>query len=51
LRHGYAAHAISSGVPAQVLSRSTGNADREMTALYAQTFGIVEQSIAVRMWE
>jgi integrase/recombinase XerD len=51
LRYGYAAHAISSGVPSQMLLKWMGSADPEMTALHDQAFGIAEQDIAARMWK
>jgi integrase len=51
LRYGYATHAISSGVPSQMLSRWMGNADPEMTALHDQELEIAEQDVAARMWK
>jgi integrase len=51
IRCGFAAHAIRSGVPVQVLSRWMGNADPGMAALHTHAFGKEEKIIATRMWE
>ena len=50
LRHGFGVHAISSGVPLNMLSKWMGHATLEVTAIYANALGAEEQSIAVRMW-
>jgi hypothetical protein len=43
-------HAISSGVPLNMLSKWMGHATLEVTAIYANALGAEEQSIAARMW-
>jgi integrase len=50
LRHGYGVHAISSGVPLNMLRRWMGHASMETTAIYANALGAEEQGIAARMW-
>lgn len=50
LRHGYGVHAISSGVPLNMLSKWMGHASLEVTAIYADALGAEEQGIAARMW-
>jgi integrase/recombinase XerD len=50
LRHGYGVHAISSGVPLNMLSKWMGHASLEVTAIYANALGAEEQGIAARMW-
>ena len=50
LRHGFGVHAISSGVPLNMLSKWMGHATLEVTAIYANALGAEEQSIAARMW-
>ena len=50
LRHGYGVHAISSGVPLNLLTRWMGHASLEVTAIYADALGAEEQAIAARMW-
>jgi integrase/recombinase XerD len=50
LRHGYGVHAISSGVPLNMLSKWMGHATLEVTAIYANALGAEEQGIAARMW-
>ena len=50
LRHGYGVHAISSGVPLNMLSKWMGHASLELTAIYANALGAEEQGIAARMW-
>jgi len=50
LRHGYGVHAISSGVPLNLLSKWMGHASLEVTAIYAYALGEEQHSIAARMW-
>jgi integrase len=50
LRHGYGVHAISSGVPLNMLSKWMGHATLEVTAIYANALGAEERGIAARMW-
>jgi integrase/recombinase XerD len=50
LRHGYGVHAISSGVPLNMLCKWMGHASMEVTAIYANALGAEEQGIAARMW-
>ena len=50
LRHGYGVHAISSGVPLNMLCKWLGHADMQTTAIYANALGAEEQGIAARMW-
>jgi integrase/recombinase XerD len=50
LRHGFGIHAISSGVPLNLVQRWLGHARMETTALYLQAMGQEERLIAERMW-
>ena len=50
LRHGYGIHAMSSGVPLNMLSKWMGHASLEVTAIYANALGEEQQEIAARMW-
>jgi integrase/recombinase XerD len=50
LRHGYAIHALSRGVPLNMLSKWMGHSQMETTAIYANAVGEEQQSIAARMW-
>jgi len=50
LRHGFSVHAISSGVPLNMLSKWMGHSTLEVTAIYANATGTEEQRIAARMW-
>jgi hypothetical protein len=50
LAHGYGVHAISSGVPLNMLCKRMGYASMETTAIYANALGAEEQGIAARMW-
>jgi integrase/recombinase XerD len=50
LRHGYGIHAISSGVPLNMLCKWMGHSSMEVTAIYADALGAEEQGIAARMW-
>lgn len=50
LRHGFGLHAISSGVPINLVQRWLGHASMATTALYLQAIGQEERQIAARMW-
>ncbi len=50
LRHGYAIHALSKGVPLNMVSKWMGRAKMETTAIYCNAVGEEQQSIAARMW-
>lgn len=50
LRHGYGVHAISSGVPLNMLSKWMGHASLEVTSIYANALGEEQHNIAARMW-
>ncbi len=50
LRHGYGVHAISSGVPLNMLSKWMGHSSLEITAIYANALGEEQHNIAARMW-
>ncbi len=50
LRHGFGVHAISSGVPLNMLGKWMGHASLEVTAIYANALGSEERGIAARMW-
>jgi integrase/recombinase XerD len=50
LRHGFGVHAISCGVPLNMLSKWMGHATLEVTAIYANALGAEERGIAGRMW-
>jgi len=50
LRHGFGLHAISSGVPLNLVQRWLGHARMETTAIYLQALGQEEREIASRMW-
>jgi hypothetical protein len=47
---GFGVHAISSGVPLNMLGKWMGHASLEVTAIYANALGSEEQGIAARMW-
>jgi integrase/recombinase XerD len=51
LRDCYGVHAISSGVPLNMLSKWMGHATFEVTAIYANALGAEEHGIAARMWD
>lgn len=51
LRHGYGIHAISRGVPLNMLSKWMGHADIKTTAIYANALGDEQRAIAARMWD
>jgi integrase len=50
LRHGFGVHAISSGVPINLVQRWLGHSRMETTAIYLQAIGREERKIAARMW-
>jgi integrase len=50
LRHGFGVHAISSGVPLNLVQRWLGHSRMETTAIYLQAMGREERKIAARMW-
>jgi integrase/recombinase XerD len=50
LRHGFGIHAISSGIPINLVQRWLGHARMETTAIYLQAMGQEERRIAERMW-
>ncbi len=50
LRHGFGIHAISSGIPLNLVQRWLGHARMETTAIYLQAMGQEERRIAERMW-
>jgi integrase len=50
LRHGYAIHALNTGVPLNMLSKWMGHSIMEITAIYANAVGAEQQAIAARMW-
>ncbi|KJZ25411.1 tyrosine-type recombinase/integrase [Tritonibacter mobilis] len=50
LRHSFAVHAVSKGVPLHLIQRWLGHARLETTAIYSQALGPEERQIARRMW-
>jgi integrase/recombinase XerD len=50
LRHGYAIHALGSGVPLNMVSKWMGHASLTTTAIYANAVGPEQLAIASRMW-
>ena len=50
LRHGFAIHALSKGVPLNMVSKWMGHAKMETTAIYCNAVDEEQQSIAARMW-
>lgn len=50
LRHGFGVHAITTGVPLNMLQKWLGHAQLSTTAIYANAVGQEEQNIAARMW-
>ena len=50
LRHGFAIHAVQSGVPLNLVQRWLGHAQLSTTASYANAIGAEERNIARRMW-
>lgn len=51
LRHSFAIHAISSGVPLHMVQRWMGHRRLETTAIYTQALGAEERQIAQLMWD
>jgi len=51
LRHGFAVHAINTGVPLNMLSKWLGHSRIETTAIYANATGAEQYSMAARMWD
>ena len=50
LRHGFAIHALSKGVPLNMVSKWMGHAKLETTAIYCNAVGEEQQTLAARMW-
>ncbi len=50
LRHGFGVHAISKGVPLNMLSKWLGHSTLEMTSIYTNALGEEQRGIASRMW-
>jgi len=50
LRHGFALHAIRSGVPLHLVQKWLGHASLTTTAIYLQAIGPEEREFAMRMW-
>lgn len=50
LRHGFGVHAITKGVPLNMLSKWLGHSSLEMTSIYADALGEEQRGIASRMW-
>jgi len=50
LRHAYAIHALSKGVPLHMVAKWMGHAQMETTAMYANAVGEEQHAIAARMW-
>ena len=50
LRHGFAIHALSKGVPLNMGSKWMGHAKMETTAIYCNAVGEEQQTIAARIW-
>lgn len=50
LRHGFGVHAVSSGVPLNLVQKWLGHAQLSTTAIYADAVGAEEQAIMARMW-
>ena len=51
LRHGFAVHTISRGVPLTQLQIWMGHADIKTTAIYLQVSGMQEREWAQRLWD
>jgi integrase/recombinase XerD len=51
LRHGYGVHAISCGVPLNMLSKWMGQGSLEVTAIYANALGEEQHNIAACVWK
>ncbi len=50
LRHGFAIHALRSGVPPNLVQRWLGHASIETTMIYLEAVGDEERAFASRMW-
>lgn len=50
LRHGFGVHAVTKGVPLNILQKWLGHAQLTTTAIYANAIGQEERDIASRMW-
>ncbi len=50
LRHGYAIHALRSGVPINLVKRWLGHASLATTEIYLEAIGEEERMFAERMW-
>ena len=51
LRHGFAVHAIHTGIPLQQVQRWLGHTQLRTTAIYATVLGPEEIALAARMWQ
>ncbi len=51
LRHGFAIHALHSGVPINMVKRWLGHASLATTELYLEAIGSEERALAARMWQ
>lgn len=51
LRHGFAIHALRSGVPINMVKRWLGHASLATTEIYLDAIGDEEREFAARMWE
>ena len=51
LRHGYGVHAISSGIPINMLSKWMGHSSLEVTSIYANALGEEQKLLAQKMWD
>jgi site-specific recombinase XerD len=50
LRHGFGVQAVSRGIALNMVQKWLGHAQLTTTAIYANTLGEEEQSIAAKMW-
>lgn len=50
LRHGFGIHAISCGVPLNLIQKWMGHSDIKTTSIYIDAVGAEEREIARRMW-
>lgn len=51
LRHGFAIHALHSGVPINMVKRWLGHASLATTEIYLEAIGNEERALAARMWQ
>lgn len=51
LRHGFAIHALQSGIPLNQVSKWLGHSSLTTTAIYANALGEEERNLAAKMWE